>query len=54
MFGEFQPQFEVVSTFSSQICLFALGISLRILAVWKVVFDVIKLTHTSQLKNVRL
>ena len=32
---------EVVSAFSSQVCFFAFGVSLRILAAQKIVFDVI-------------
>ena len=38
---------EVVSAFSSQICLFAFAISLGILPAQKIVLDVIKLVHTS-------
>ena len=38
---------DVVSAFSSQICFFAPSISLWTLAMQKIVFDVIKLTHTS-------
>jgi len=52
MFGGFQSQF--VSAFSSQICCFALDVFLRVLFVQKGAFDLIKLTHTSQLNNVRL
>ena len=42
---------EVDSAFSSQICFFAFGISLGILPVQKIVFNVIKL---AQLSNVGL